>query len=143
MSKPTLCPYKYPLDIFTDIETCKGGFCKPPLTPKTKSRADQKMRLEIRCNDEEKNLWKKQAELAGLSLSEFVRLSLDESKVITDVSSQKLQHEKNIQIARIGSNLNQIARGRRGKKVLFTRHFLFLLPLVVLECVIKPNQVGF
>lgn len=90
------------------------------------------MRLEIRCSEEEKELWKKQAELAGLTLSEFVRFSLDESKVITDVSQQKLQHEKNMQIARIGSNLNQIARACNEYQIGFNQ-FDLLERLVAIE----------
>lgn len=66
-------------------------------------------RLEIRCSAEEKAAWQAKAEAAGMSLSELVRHSLDKSR-LPDRQRQKDLASLVREVAKIGNNLNQIAR---------------------------------
>jgi len=66
-------------------------------------------RLEIRCSEEEKAAWQAKAANAGMSLSELVRSSLDKSR-LPDRQRQKDLASLVREVAKIGNNLNQIAR---------------------------------
>ncbi len=65
--------------------------------------------LKIRVTPLEKVEWEAKAHAAGLSLSSLIRESLKRVRV-WKVKDRKLERERTIQIARIGNNLNQLAR---------------------------------
>ena len=66
-------------------------------------------RLEVRCSDDDLTRWRDKAEQAGLSLSELVRSSLEKSR-LPDRQRQADLAGLVREIAKIGNNLNQIAR---------------------------------
>jgi hypothetical protein len=66
-------------------------------------------RLELRCSADEKAAWQAKAASAGMSLSELVRHSLDKSR-LPDKQRQKDLAALVREVAKIGNNLNQIAR---------------------------------
>ena len=63
--------------------------------------------LQIRCTAAERASW--QAKTAGLSLSQLVRRALDRVRTWT-ARRADLERERTRELARIGSNLNQLAR---------------------------------
>ena len=65
--------------------------------------------IAIRLTDKEKLDWELKAHAAGVSLSKLVRESMERVRV-WNVKDRKLEQEKIRQIARIGNNLNQLAR---------------------------------
>jgi Bacterial mobilisation protein (MobC) len=65
--------------------------------------------ISIRLTDEEKLDWDLKAHAAGLTISQLVRQAMDKVR-ITNVGDRALQIERTRQIAKIGNNLNQIAR---------------------------------
>ena len=65
--------------------------------------------ISIRLTDEEKLDWELKAHAAGLSISQLVREAMGKVRV-TKVGDRSLQVERTRQIAKIGNNLNQIAR---------------------------------
>ena len=69
--------------------------------------------LRVRASTDEIGHWRALAEAAGMPLSDLVRLSLDRVRPWSpgDASAHA---ERTRQIARIGSNLNQIARKVNG-----------------------------
>jgi len=73
-------------------------------------------RIEIRCTDEERQAWKLKANDAGISVANLIRRLLNSAEVDVSPVKPKRQYvqadpELVSQIARIGNNLNQIARG--------------------------------
>ena len=66
-------------------------------------------KLEVRCTPEEHEAWRAKATAAGLTLSELVRQSLGRVRTWT-VGDRRAARERVQQLARIGNNLNQIAR---------------------------------
>lgn len=65
--------------------------------------------IGIRATDDEKLNWELKAHACGLKTSQLARYLLN--KYSTGYASDKQsQHEFNLQVARIGNNLNQIAR---------------------------------
>jgi len=66
-------------------------------------------RLEVRCSKEEKAEWTAKAEAAGMSLSLFVREALERVRTWTAVD-RKAHAERTRELARIGNNINRIAR---------------------------------
>lgn len=65
--------------------------------------------IAVRLTDEEKLDWDLKAHAAGLSISELVRQAMNRVR-ISHVGDRALQIEQTRQIAKIGNNLNQIAR---------------------------------
>lgn len=65
--------------------------------------------LRVRTTREERDRWHALAAAAGLTLSELVRRSLDRVRTWT-AGRADLERERNIQLARIGNNVNQLAR---------------------------------
>jgi hypothetical protein len=66
-------------------------------------------KIEIRCTEEEKTAWQRKAEQAGLSLSALVRASLDKARLPDQRRAAELARLTR-EVAKIGNNLNQIAR---------------------------------
>ena len=65
--------------------------------------------IAVRLTDEEKLDWDLKAHAAGLSISELVRQAMNRVR-ISHVGDRSIQIERTRQIAKIGNNLNQIAR---------------------------------
>ena len=65
--------------------------------------------VKIRASEAERAAWHAKARAAGLSLSDLVRRSVGRVRTWT-VAHTKLERERTRELARIGSNLNQIAR---------------------------------
>ena len=65
--------------------------------------------VKIRASDAERAAWHAKARAAGLSLSDLVRRSVGRVRTWT-VAHTDLERERTRELARIGSNLNQIAR---------------------------------
>ena len=65
--------------------------------------------VKIRSSDAERAEWHAKARAAGLSLSDLVRRSVGRVRTWT-VAHTEIERERTRELARIGSNLNQIAR---------------------------------
>ena len=65
--------------------------------------------VKVRASDAERAEWHAKARFAGLTLSDLVRRSLGRSRTWT-VPHAKVERERTREAARIGNNLNQIAR---------------------------------
>jgi len=65
--------------------------------------------IAVRLTDEEKLDWDLKAHAAGLSISELVRQAMSRVR-IHHIGDRMTQIERTRQIAKIGNNLNQIAR---------------------------------
>ena len=65
--------------------------------------------VKIRSSDAERAAWHTKARAAGLSLSDLVRRSVGRVRTWT-IAHTELERERTRELARIGSNLNQIAR---------------------------------
>lgn len=65
--------------------------------------------VAVRLTDEEKLDWDLKAHAAGLSISELVRQAMSRVR-ISHVGDRAIAIERTRQIAKIGNNLNQIAR---------------------------------
>ncbi len=65
--------------------------------------------ISIRLTDEEKLDWELKAHAAGLTISQLAREAMGRVKV-TNIKDRGIQMERTRQIAKIGNNLNQIAR---------------------------------
>lgn len=65
--------------------------------------------ISIRLTAEEKLDWDLKAHSAGLSISQLVRQAMNRVR-ISHIGDRALQIERTRQIAKIGNNLNQIAR---------------------------------
>lgn len=68
------------------------------------------MRIEIRTTPEEKQHWQAIAENKGVSLSELVRSALGGQRLRKRREPPKVDPDLLRELARIGNNLNQIAR---------------------------------
>lgn len=66
-------------------------------------------RIDIRCSVNEKADLKIRADAAGVTVSELVRQSLGRVRTWT-ASHRQAHRERTLELARIGTNLNQIAR---------------------------------
>ena len=69
----------------------------------------RKVWVKIRASESERAEWHAKARSAGLSLSDLVRRSVGRVRTWT-VAHAELERERTRELARIGSNLNQIAR---------------------------------
>jgi hypothetical protein len=65
--------------------------------------------VAVRLTDEEKLDWDLKAHAAGLTISQLVREAMNRVRV-KNVGDRAIQIERTRQIAKIGNNLNQIAR---------------------------------
>ena len=65
--------------------------------------------VAVRLTDSEKLDWDLKAHAAGLSISELVRQAMNRVR-ISHVGDRAIAIERTRQIAKIGNNLNQIAR---------------------------------
>ena len=65
--------------------------------------------VKIRATATERAEWHRKAESAGLSLSDLMRRSVGRVRTWS-VAHTELERERTRELARIGSNLNQIAR---------------------------------
>ena len=62
-----------------------------------------------RVTPEELEQWRAKARAAGVSLSELVRQAMARTRTWT-AAAREAERERTFQLARVGSNLNQIAR---------------------------------
>ena len=65
--------------------------------------------ISIRLTDEEKLDWELKAHAAGSTISQLAREAMNRVKVM-NVSDRAIQIKRTYQIAKLGNNLNQIAR---------------------------------
>ena len=71
--------------------------------------AGREVWVKIRASEAERAEWHAKASSVGLSLSDLVRRSVGRVRTWT-VAHAELERERTRELARIGSNLNQIAR---------------------------------
>ena len=72
-------------------------------------KVERNKSISIRLTLEEKLDWELKAHATGLSISQLAREAIAKVK-ITRLQDRNLQKERTRQIAKIGNNLNQIAR---------------------------------
>ena len=65
--------------------------------------------VKVRASEAERAEWHAKARAAGLTLSDLVRRSVGRTRTWT-VAHAEVERERTCQVARIGNNLNQIAR---------------------------------
>ena len=65
--------------------------------------------VKVRASESERAEWHAKARSAGLTLSDLVRRSLDRARTWTAPHAE-VERERTREAARIGNNLNQIAR---------------------------------
>ncbi len=65
--------------------------------------------VTIRLTDEERLEWETKAKMAGVNLSTLIREAMGRVRVWS-AKDRNLEQERSREIARIGNNLNQIAR---------------------------------
>ena len=95
---------------------CRGGVCAPPSNPqqeptmpRRRSAPRRPAIAHARVSADELAVWQAKAAAAGVSLSELLRQAMARTQPWT-VPAREVERERTRQIARIGSNLNQIAR---------------------------------
>jgi hypothetical protein len=101
-----------------------------------RSEGEKSKRLSVRLAPEEWDFVRRQAEESGMVLSDFVR-----SRVLVAVRNKKKEYrEVATQIARLGNNVNQIARWVNshksvadGKLVIMLARLALLLAVVIDE----------
>ena len=71
--------------------------------------AGREVWVKVRASEAERAEWHTKARSVGLSLSDLVRRSVGRVRTWT-VAHTELERERTRELARIGSNLNQIAR---------------------------------
>lgn len=65
--------------------------------------------VKLRVSPEERDEWNAKAKRAGMSLSDLIRRSFGRVKSMT-ITDRSIERTRNIQIQKVGNNLNQIAR---------------------------------
>ena len=75
----------------------------------TMTRTKRDTNLTIRLSQTEKLAWQEKADLSGMTISDRIRQAISRTKTWT-VADKSLVKEQTRQIARIGNNLNQIAK---------------------------------
>lgn len=65
--------------------------------------------VKVRATEVERKQWQEKAEAVGLSLSDLIRQSLSRMKTQT-VKDREVADVRTRELARLGNNLNQIAR---------------------------------
>ena len=73
------------------------------------SRPPRPVWIKIRASEAERASWHAKARSAGLSLSDLLRQSIGRVRTWTAAAAE-VERERTRELARIGSNLNQIAR---------------------------------
>lgn len=76
------------------------------------------MRIEIRTTPEEKRRWQEIAENKGVSLSELVRSALGGQRLRKRREPPKVDPDLLRELARVGNNLNQLARAANRRRPL-------------------------
>ena len=74
------------------------------------------MRIEIRTTPEEKRRWQEIAENKGVSLSELVRSALGGQRLWKRREPPKVDPDLLRELARLGNNLNQLARAANQRR---------------------------
>lgn len=80
-------------------------------------RKIREKRIEIRCTDAERAIWKQKAATAHISVANLIRRCLNSAEVESAPAAKtprvysKADPELVRHVARIGNNLNQIAKG--------------------------------
>ena len=96
-----------------------GEGAKPPSTPRGNAipRATQNRILiaQARVSEAELAEWRAKAAAAGVPLSELLRRAMARTRTWT-AAAAKVEQERTRELARIGSNLNQIARWANAHK---------------------------
>ncbi|MGH0004874.1 MobC family plasmid mobilization relaxosome protein [Pseudovibrio ascidiaceicola] len=71
--------------------------------------------VQIQCSEEQRDGWKSKADQAGHSLSDLLRIALDETK---PKRRRRVDVDPNLirELARIGNNLNQVAKWANQQK---------------------------
>ena len=77
------------------------------LSNMTKAKRDTT--ITLRVTQTEKLAWQDKADLVGMTISDLIRQAISRTKTWT-VADKSLVKEQTRQIARIGNNLNQIAK---------------------------------
>jgi len=65
--------------------------------------------IKVRVTEAEQAGWQTKAEAAGVSVSELMRRAMTRVKTWTHANAE-IERERNRELAKIGNNLNQIAR---------------------------------
>ncbi len=65
--------------------------------------------VKVRASEAERAEWHAKARSAGLTLSDLVRRSIGRARIWT-VAHAEVERERTRELARLGNNLNQIAR---------------------------------
>ena len=65
--------------------------------------------VKVRASEAERAEWHAKARSAGLTLSDLVRRAVGRARTWT-VAHAEVERERTQQVARVGNNLNQIAR---------------------------------
>ena len=89
-----------------------AGGCAPSDPPKRQRHimgAGRDVWLKIRASEAKRAEWHAKARSAGLTLSDLVRRSVGRVRTWT-VAHAEVERERTRELARIGANLNQIAR---------------------------------
>ncbi len=101
--------------------------------------------ISIRLTESEKLDWELKAHAAGLTISQLAREAMGKVRV-TNISARAIQIERTRQIAKIGNNLNQIARWANTYKhaaeaVEVVTHLIAIEQALLALSNIKPNQI--
>ena len=67
------------------------------------------VQIHLRVSPEDRAAWRAKAKAAGVPLSDLVRRAMARTRTWTAPSAD-IERERNVQVARIGNNLNQLAR---------------------------------
>ena len=91
-----------------------GGGAMPPSTPEMKTMpksasGNRTLIASARVSEAELAEWRSKATAAGVPLSELLRRAMGRTRTWTAVAAE-VERERTRELARIGSNLNQIAR---------------------------------
>ena len=82
---------------------------KPVVQTRRRRTPTRRRKVLVRVTEEELSSWRSKATSAGVPLSELVRRAMGRTQTWT-AASAAVERERTRQLARVGSNLNQIAR---------------------------------
>ena len=88
-----------------------GSLCplRPPDGQRRAVSTGRAVWVKVRASEAERAEWHAKARSAGLTLSDLVRRSVGRTRTWT-VPHAEVERERTQQVARVGNNLNQIAR---------------------------------
>ena len=88
-----------------------GGLCplRPPVGQRRAMSTGRAVWVKVRASEAERAEWHAKARSAGLTLSDLVRRAVGRTRTWT-VAHAEVERERTQQVARVGNNLNQIAR---------------------------------